>query len=393
MSERHPDEQHSARLLRALIWGGVGLAPVAAISVLVGDGTGSIRFAVLLIAVCVVLLGASLLIRNDPVLLKMDVEDRVAAEVDSLRGELREEIAAAARATGHRVQVLQDEMTHLQIAASPATAGTAPGRAGGGRAPMGAARPATASASVRPASVPPSVASASVRPAVASASVPPVAASASVRPATASASVPPPAPTAPRQRGAASVPSPSYRGNRQPAMAEGRPSRRHAAPDTSTDIAGVGSEASGDVSWSSPFPARLGPAPGPEAEPDWSDPDPDVAWSRPESDPLAPGWSDPEPGGFDQAPTWSDAERSRPSNWSHAERNGAHWSDPDQSWSHRDPGWTEPEPSRGYGLSTGPITAPEHEFGYDHFRRGGDESYGPDPLAVPDRTRAGHRRW
>jgi hypothetical protein len=175
-------------------------------------------------------------------------------------------------------------------------------------------------------------------------------------------------------------------------MADGRPSRRHAAPDTSTDIAGVGSEASGDVSWSSPFPARLGPAPAPEAELDWSDPDPDVAWSRPEPDPLAPGWSDPEPGGFDQAPTWSDAEPSRPLNWSHAERNGAHWSDPDQSWSHREPGWTEPEPSRGYGLSTGPITAPEHEFGDDHYRRGG-ESYGPDPLAVPDRTRAGHRRW
>nr|BFE67335.1 hypothetical protein GCM10020092_006360 [Actinoplanes digitatis] len=116
MPDRDPEAQQSARLITALIWVGVVVAPVAALIALL---SGSARFAVLLLAVCVVLMGASMLIRNDPVLHRMDVEDRVAAEVDKLRERFREEIAAAARATGHRVQVLQDEITRLRAAGSP----------------------------------------------------------------------------------------------------------------------------------------------------------------------------------------------------------------------------------------------------------------------------------
>jgi len=54
------------------------LAPLAAAVVLLGQSSGSVRFAVLLVAVSVVLIGASVLIRNDPVLQRMHVEDRVA---------------------------------------------------------------------------------------------------------------------------------------------------------------------------------------------------------------------------------------------------------------------------------------------------------------------------
>ncbi len=96
MSDRDAQDGQNTRLLRTLIWAGVGLAPIAALVVLLGGGEGPTRFGVLLIAVSVVLFGAVLLIRHDPVLLRMDVEDRVAEEVDALRSQLRSEFAAAA---------------------------------------------------------------------------------------------------------------------------------------------------------------------------------------------------------------------------------------------------------------------------------------------------------
>jgi hypothetical protein len=98
MPERDTQSGHSARLLRGLVWAGVVLAPIAAAVVLVGGDASSARFAVLLMAVSVVLIGASVLIRADPVLLRMDVEDRVAEEVDGLRRQLRAEFASAAPA-------------------------------------------------------------------------------------------------------------------------------------------------------------------------------------------------------------------------------------------------------------------------------------------------------
>ena len=91
MPDREPTAGHSAGLLRGLIWGGVGLAPLAAVVVLIGGSQGSTRFAVLLLAVSVVLVGASVLIRSDPALQRVDVEDRVTEEVRKLRRELRAE--------------------------------------------------------------------------------------------------------------------------------------------------------------------------------------------------------------------------------------------------------------------------------------------------------------
>src|SRR3954470_20787710 len=95
MPERDTETGHSSRLLRGLIWAGVLLAPLAAAVVLLGQSSGSVRFAVLLIAVSVVLIGASVLIRNDPVLQRMHVEDRVAEEIEVLRRDLRAEFSRA----------------------------------------------------------------------------------------------------------------------------------------------------------------------------------------------------------------------------------------------------------------------------------------------------------
>jgi hypothetical protein len=372
MSDRDPEAPQHARLLTALIWAGVGLAPVAALVVLLGGSTGSIRFAVLLIAVCVVLIGAVLLIR-DPLLLKTDLEERVEA----LREELREEMTASAHATSHRVKALQDEMTRMRGAGSPVTKlppagprpaggppgagfpgpgqttggrpGMPPGRAEpghttGGRGPAPVARPAVATASVAPAPVAGTaslgaVSARAVAAGAASVGAPPVGAAsvgaapvgsasvgsasvgsasvgsaavgaAAVGPAAAgfgaagSASVP--AAGIPRQRGAAVVPAESddYQddyatGTPEPVAraasgygpglsgsawaersaaaeygspaggseaaegglpAEARPSRRHAAPDTGTDIARFGL-APGAIPAGQPYGAAAGAVP------------------------------------------------------------------------------------------------------------------------------------
>jgi len=132
--DRDPKPGQSARLPRALIWAGVGLAPVAAAVALLGGSNGWLRFAVVLIAVCAVLIGTSILIRSDPVLLGMETEDRVAAETDAVRKELRAEFAAAARVTHHRVQSLQEDFGRLRGA--PAVA--APARLAPGGHPVAA---------------------------------------------------------------------------------------------------------------------------------------------------------------------------------------------------------------------------------------------------------------
>src|SRR3954470_15939923 len=99
MPERDTETGHSSRLLRGLIWAGVLLAPLAAAVVLLGQSSGSVRFAVLLIAVSVVLIGASVLIRNDPVLQRMHVEDRVSEEIQTLRRDLRAEFGRGVPST------------------------------------------------------------------------------------------------------------------------------------------------------------------------------------------------------------------------------------------------------------------------------------------------------
>jgi hypothetical protein len=92
MPERDLEAGHSSRLLRGLIWTGVVAAPLAAVVVLLGQSSGAVRFAVLLIAVSIVLIGAAVLIRSDPVLHRMHLDERVAEEVRALRSELRAEL-------------------------------------------------------------------------------------------------------------------------------------------------------------------------------------------------------------------------------------------------------------------------------------------------------------
>jgi len=144
MPDRDPDAGHSARLLRGLIWTGVLLAPLAAAIVLLGHSSGSVRFAVLLIAVSVVLIGASVLIRSDPVLQRMHVEDRLAEEVDALRADLRAEFArgGAPRSRPAESDFFRDEPMMPPapgFAPAPVRSRPEPGMSTGGRVVAGSA--------------------------------------------------------------------------------------------------------------------------------------------------------------------------------------------------------------------------------------------------------------
>jgi hypothetical protein len=380
MPDRDPEAQQSARLLTALIWAGVVIAPVAALVVLLGGGDGSIRFAVLLVAVCVVLMGASMLIRNDPVLHRMDIEERVAVETEDVRERLRGEIAAAARATSHRVQVLQDEITRLRAAGSPITTLPPPPPQAARPAPPQVARPA--GARVPAAAVPPGPSAA------ASVSVPTGSAavgsarvgSASAGPGSgpgragslgaafaiphprAAAAVRPPGGGDRRQGyGAAPAPQPGtvHRAGSISQVdlvfqggvgdyhdAEQRPSRRHAAPDTGTDLArfGIDDQAGlGGTDWGRPRQAATDEGYGPHG-----------------------GYHEPATGGYD---------------YGYSERAV------DEAGYHQPPVYGRPS-TYGYDQGAGH----DEPAGYDQGAvYGRADQFGPDPMAA--RAPGEYGRW
>ncbi|MET8254316.1 hypothetical protein ABZU46_23685, partial [Micromonospora sp. NPDC005197] len=89
-----PDARRQPLLLTVLFWGGVALAPVAALILLVADGNGPLRFAAVLAIVAVVLIGLSIALRPDG---DDGRADELLDEIEELRRELRAEIVAAAQ--------------------------------------------------------------------------------------------------------------------------------------------------------------------------------------------------------------------------------------------------------------------------------------------------------
>ncbi|MDG4804299.1 hypothetical protein [Micromonospora sp. WMMD980] len=80
--------------LTVLFWIGVGLAPLAALILLVADGTGTLRFGAVLAILAVVLIGLSVALRADHG--GVGAEE-LREEMEQLRRELRAEIVAAAQ--------------------------------------------------------------------------------------------------------------------------------------------------------------------------------------------------------------------------------------------------------------------------------------------------------
>jgi hypothetical protein len=133
-----PADRRNARPPTALVWGSVALAAMAVLIVLVDGSAASLRITVVLLAVTVVLLATSALIRNDRVLLRLDVDDQVAARSGALREEMQDEFAAAARAIR---QSLLDDLLRRQGQFPPAAAQrTVPAQwTPGGQRPPGSA--------------------------------------------------------------------------------------------------------------------------------------------------------------------------------------------------------------------------------------------------------------
>ncbi|MFI7077020.1 hypothetical protein ACIBO1_06995 [Micromonospora sp. NPDC049903] len=90
-----PVDARNKKMLKALFWGGVALAPVAALILLVADGNGPLRFAAVLAIMAVVLIGLSIALRTEGDGSARSEELR--ADLDELRRELRGEIVAAAQ--------------------------------------------------------------------------------------------------------------------------------------------------------------------------------------------------------------------------------------------------------------------------------------------------------
>jgi len=97
----HPQEARRGKLLQGLFWGGMALAPLAVLILLFGQSTGTLRVAVTLAVITIVMLAVSIAMRPSVEMLRVDIEHRVLDEVERVRVRAREETTTAARNT-HR---------------------------------------------------------------------------------------------------------------------------------------------------------------------------------------------------------------------------------------------------------------------------------------------------
>ncbi|MFD6661596.1 hypothetical protein ACFWDK_04390 [Micromonospora chalcea] len=91
-----PADKRNPTVLIVLFWAGVGLAPLAALILLVADGNGSLRLGAVLAIMAVVLIGLSVALRPEGGSGGAASEE-LREELEQLRRELRAEIVAAAQ--------------------------------------------------------------------------------------------------------------------------------------------------------------------------------------------------------------------------------------------------------------------------------------------------------
>ena len=104
LAAMNASEQRAGRrekVLHGLFWGGMGLAPVAVLVLLFGQSTGSLRVAVTLSVLTIVMLAVSVALRPSVEMLRVEIEHRVLDELERVRVRSREDITTAARNT-HR---------------------------------------------------------------------------------------------------------------------------------------------------------------------------------------------------------------------------------------------------------------------------------------------------
>ncbi|MQA24994.1 MAG: hypothetical protein GEU94_05895 [Micromonosporaceae bacterium] len=97
MPASHTTSGWRGRWLPIVFWAGVGLAPLAAILLLVSQGGGPLRVAAVLAIMSVVLVGLSTTLRDDVDTVRAEFEETVYDETDAIREDVREDLVAAAR--------------------------------------------------------------------------------------------------------------------------------------------------------------------------------------------------------------------------------------------------------------------------------------------------------
>jgi hypothetical protein len=125
------DEPRPNRLLPVLFWVGVGLAPISALLLLLGQSNGTLRIAAVLAVLCVVLIGLSVVLGGNAETVRNDLEDSLREDLDALRGEVRGEIATAThssqQAVGERLRALQHSVEVLRGQLEAVRGGAIPG--------------------------------------------------------------------------------------------------------------------------------------------------------------------------------------------------------------------------------------------------------------------------
>lgn len=106
------------QLPQTLFWAGMALAPLAVLVLLFGQSTGSLRVAVVLAVLTIVLLAISIALRPTVEMVRVDIEHRVLDEMERIRLRSREETAAithnAQRAIAERIAGLHESVEHLR---------------------------------------------------------------------------------------------------------------------------------------------------------------------------------------------------------------------------------------------------------------------------------------
>src|SRR4029453_3545049 len=99
-----------AQLLAVLFWGGVGLVPLTLLIVMVGQGTGSLRVAVVFGLLSTVAIGVSITMRREAEVVRIELEHLIFDQLDQVRGDNRAEVPTAPRNTYH---ALRDKLAVL----------------------------------------------------------------------------------------------------------------------------------------------------------------------------------------------------------------------------------------------------------------------------------------
>ena len=128
MPASHPRDVRRGQVLQGLFWGGVALAPVAVLILLFGQSLGSLRVAVVLAIVTIVLLAVSIAMRPSVEMLRVDIEHRVLDEVERVRVKAREDTTTAARNThkalSDKIHILTETVEDLRAQIDEVQTGT-----------------------------------------------------------------------------------------------------------------------------------------------------------------------------------------------------------------------------------------------------------------------------